>query len=194
MTSSIFNSVLDKASDEMGKILWRQVLLAVVIGANGVTGAAMAEGYKIGYVDATKVFEESPQYTAAREGLKTEFTRREDDVLAKQKQLKTLEDQFSRDKDVMNETEAKRLERDIISMRRKVKAAQDEFREDLTLRQNDEFNKLRRQVTEVVQEVGKEEDIDLILSDGVVYHSKRIDLSDRILERLQEKFKEAGRK
>ena len=180
----------------MGNNVLRQVLLgsaflALVIGA---TGAVAAESYRIGFVDATKVFEESPQYAAAREELKNEFTRRENDVLAKQKQLKTLEDKLSRDSAVMNETEIKRLERDIISHRRKVKAAQDEFREDLTLRQNDEFNKLRRQVTEVVQEVGKEENIDLILSDGVVYHSKRIDLSDQILERLREKFKRGNRK
>ena len=166
-------------------------LLAAVPGASG---QAAAESYKIGYVDATKVFEESPQYSAARESLKTEFTRRENDVLAKQKQLKTLEDELSRDRAVMSESEVKRLERDIISRRRKVKAAQDEFREDLTLRQNEEFNKLRRQVTEVVQEVGKEEKIDLILSEGVVYHSKHIDLSDQILQRLKEKFKGSGRK
>ena len=165
--------------------------LAVVLGASG---QAVADSYKIGYVDATKVFEESPQYSAARESLKTEFTRRENDVLAKQKQLKTLEDELSRDRAVMSESEVKRLERDIITRRRKVKAAQDEFREDLTLRQNEEFNKLRRQVTEVVQEVGKEEKIDLILSGGVVYHSKKIDLSDRILQRLKDKFKGSGRR
>ena len=78
---------------------------------------------------------------------------------------------------------------DILSRRRKLKALQDEFREDLTLRQNEEFNKLRRQVSEVVQEVGKSEDIDLILSDGVAYHSKRIDISDKVLDRLRAKAK-----
>lgn len=155
----------------------------------GLCGFAGAEGYKVGYVDATKVFEESPQYEAAREALKAEFTRRENEILAKQKQLKKLEDELARDSAIMKESEAQRLERDILSRRRKLKALQDEFREDLTLRQNEEFNKLRRQVSEVVQEVGKSEDIDLILSDGVAYHSKRIDISDKVLDRLRAKAK-----
>jgi outer membrane protein len=153
----------------------------------GLAGKAMAESYKIAYVDATKVFEESPQYEAARNSLKNEFTRRENEILAKQKQLKQLEDELSRDSAVLAEGEIARLERDIISRRRKLKAMQDEFREDLTLRQNEEFNKLRRQVTEVVKEVGKSENIDVILSDGVAYHSKRIDISDLVLQRLKDR-------
>jgi len=155
----------------------------------GLAGEASAESYKIAYVDATKVFEESPQYEAARNSLKNEFTRRENEILAKQKQLKQLEDELARDSAVLAEGEIARLERDIISRRRKLKAMQDEFREDLTLRQNEEFNKLRRQVTEVVKEVGKSEKIDVILSDGVAYHSKRIDISDLVLGRLKDRFK-----
>ena len=155
----------------------------------GLAGQAAAESYKIAYVDATKVFEESPQYEAARNSLKNEFTRRENEILAKQKQLKQLEDELARDSAVLAEGEIARLERDIISRRRKLKAMQDEFREDLTLRQNEEFNKLRRQVTEVVKEVGKSEKIDVILSDGVAYHSKRIDISDLVLSRLKARFK-----
>jgi len=163
--------------------------LSALVLTLGLCGVAGAESYKVGYVDATKVFEESPQYEAARESLKAEFTRRENEILAKQKQLKKLEDELARDSAVLGESEAQRLERDILSRRRKLKAQQDEFREDLTLRQNEEFNKLRRQVSEVVQEVGKRENIDLILSDGVAYHSKRIDISDMVLDRLKAKAK-----
>lgn len=165
--------------------------LSALVLATGITGGpAVAETYKIAYVDASKVFEESPQYEAARNSLKNEFTRRENEILAKQKQLKQLEDELARDSAVLGEGEIKRLERDILSRRRKVKALQDEFREDLTLRQNEEFNKLRRQVTEVVKEVGKSEDIDVILSDGVAYHSKRVDISELVLDRLKERFKQ----
>jgi len=163
--------------------------LSALVMSLGLCGQAPAESFKIGYVDATKVFEESPQYEAARESLKTEFTRRENEILAKQKQLKKLEDELARDSAVMSQSEIQRLERDILSRRRKLKAQQDEFREDLTIRQNEEFNKLRRQVSEVVQEVGKSENIDLIISDGVAYHSKRVDISDKVLERLKAKAK-----
>jgi outer membrane protein len=142
----------------------------------------------IGYVDATKVFEQSPQYEAARKSLESEFARRDSDLVAQQKQLKKLQDKLTQDGALMSDAEAKNLERDILSRRRQLKSAQDAFREDFNLRRNDEFNKLRRVVSEVVQEVGKEQGIDMIFTDGVVYASKRVDISDLILERLKEKF------
>ncbi|MEN8167693.1 MAG: OmpH family outer membrane protein [Pseudomonadota bacterium] len=150
-----------------------------------LSAAVSAESYRIGFVNATKVFEESPQYNDARDRLQTEFSRREKDLLADQKQLKQLEEKLQRDGTVMSESEVKRLERDILSRSRKLKNAQTEFREDLNLRQNEEFKKLRTQIREVIQEVGKKEGIDLIVSDGVVYFSKRIDISDLVLSKLK---------
>jgi len=106
-------------------------------------------------------------------------------LLSEQKQLKQLEEKLQRDGSVMSESEVKRLERDILSRSRKLKNSQTEFREDLNLRQNEESKKLRQQVREVIQEVGKAENIDLIVSDGVVYFSKKIDISDLVLEKLR---------
>lgn len=173
----------------MNKTMGVAWLLAAALG--GASGPALAE-YKVGYVDATKVFEESPQYEEAREGLKSEFTRRENEILGKQKELKKLEEKLNRDGDVMSESELSKLEREIITMRRRLKNSQDEFREDLTIRQNEEFNKLRRQVSEVVRQVGKDGKFDLVLTDGVVYFSKRVDISDQVLDTLRTRYK-AGR-
>jgi len=151
-----------------------------------MSGSLLAEEYRIAFVNATQVFEESPQYKEARDRLQTEFSRREKELLSEQKQLKQLEEKLQRDGTVMSESEAKRLERDILNRSRKLKNSQTEFREDLNLRQNEEFKKLRQQVREVIQEVGKAEKIDLIVSDGVVYYSKKIDITDLVLEKLRQ--------
>ncbi len=161
------------------------LLIVSMLALTLLTGASFAESYRIGFVNATRVFEESPQYKAARDRLETEFSRREKELLSNQKQLKQLEEKLQRDGAVMSESEAKRLERDVLSRSRKLKNAQTEFREDLNLRQNEEFKKLRAQIREVIQEVGKAEKIDLIVSDGVVYYSKKIDISDLVLEKLR---------
>ena len=151
-----------------------------------LSGSLLAEEYRIAFVNATQVFEESPQYKEARDRLQTEFSRREKELLSEQKQLKQLEEKLQRDGTVMSESEAKRLERDILNRSRKLKNSQTEFREDLNLRQNEEFKKLRQQVREVIQEVGKAEKIDLIVSDGVVYYSKKIDITELVLEKLRQ--------
>jgi outer membrane protein len=89
----------------------------------------------------------------------------------------------------MSEAETQKVERDLVSKQRKLKNAQSEFQEELSLRQNEELNKLRRQIAEVIIEVAKEDNIDLVLETGVVYASNRSNITDKVLERLQRKAK-----
>lgn len=161
----------------------------VMVGMLGLSVAVPAQEFRIGVVNANKIVEESPQYDRVRKSLESEFKRRNEDLVSQQKQLKQLEDKLSRDGDVMSAAEVKRLEQDIRSRRRKLNTTSDEYREDLNLRRNEEFNKLLRQVSEVVHQVGEEENIDVILSEGVVYASKRVDLTAQVLERLKAQFK-----
>ena len=163
-------------------------LLAVLMGTLFYSAQGAAET-KVGYLDVSRVTEESPQYVSARKSLQKELDRRESDLRSKAKKLKKLEEKLQRDAKVMSESELKRLERDIMSRQRKLKNARDEYRDELTLRQNEERNKLLRQVAEVVRTIGKEEGFDLILTDGVAYASKRVDISDKVAKRLKKSFK-----
>jgi len=164
--------------------LKRSLIVLLAAGLLSVGSAAVAEPTQIGYVDAEKVLKESPQFQAVTKALESEFSRRERVLLGKQKELKQLEDKLDRDSKIMSSSERNRLEKDILSRRRTLKNEAAAFREDLSLRQNEEFNKLRRKVLEVVAEVAKAQRIDVVLG-VVVYASRRIDISDKVLERLK---------
>lgn len=152
-------------------------------------GASLsAADYVIAVIDPTRIVEQSPQYEAARAQLKKEVSDREQKLAEQQKQLVELQQKFKHDAALMSEEELQRLQTDIRNRDRKVKYAQAEFREDFSLRQNELRTKLAKQVEEVVAELAREENIDLILSEGLVYASKRIDISDQIIERLRKKF------
>ena len=157
-------------------------------------GALYAADMRIGVVNANQIVEQSPQYDAVRKSLEAEFKRRDNDLVAKQKQIKTLETKLARDGAVMSAAEVKRLEQDIRTRRRKIKSMSDEFREDLNIRRNEEFNKLLRKVSEVVHQIGEKENIDLILSEGVVYASKRVNLTEKVLNRLRQQYKGGKKK
>jgi outer membrane protein len=90
----------------------------------------------------------------------------------------------------MSENEIQLLQNDIRSRTRKIKYARDEFQEDFALRQNELRTKLAAQVREVIVEVAKEEKIDLVVSEGIVYFSPRIDISAQVIERLKQEFKD----
>lgn len=154
----------------------------------GLADYVVAQGYKIGVVDANKIVELSPQYDAVRKALELEFKRRSEDLAGRQKQLRALEEKLARDSAVLSADESRRLEQDIRSQRRKLKTAGDEYREDLGLRSNEERRKLLQQVSEVVHQIGEEESIDVILSEGIVYASERVNLTGRVLERLKAQF------
>jgi len=153
------------------------------------TSVLAATDYRIAVIDPTRIVEQSPQYEAARAQLQKEVGDREKKLIEQQKQIAELRKKLEKDAALMSEEEIQRLQNDIRNRDRKSKYAQAELREDFSLRQNELRNKLAKQVEEVVAELARDENIDLIVSEGLVYYSKRMDISDKVIERLKEKFK-----
>ena len=158
------------------------MLLAGVVGVSNV----LAQDVKVGFVNVAKVLDESPQAAQARERIEKEFAPRDRALLAQQKELRALEDQLVRDGGVMTEDQRVKLEQDIRSRRREMRRTQEEFREELNLRRNQELSKLQRRVIEVIQELAKVESYDLVVTDGVVYASERVDITAKVVGRLKE--------
>jgi outer membrane protein len=144
---------------------------------------------RIGVIDPNRIVEESPQYEEARQTLSAEVADREADLVDQQQSLDRLSQKLDRDGALMSEEEVKRLQNDIRTRKRRLRYARAELQEDFALRQSELRTKLVKQVEEVVRQIAKEQDIDLIVSEGVVYFSDRIDISADVVERLKEEFK-----
>lgn len=154
-----------------------------------LSGASLPAGdYVIAVIDPTRIVEQSPQYEAARAQLQQEVSDREQKLTEQKKQVVELQQKLEQDAALMSKDELARLQADIRNRERKVKYAQAEYREDFSLRQNELRTKLVTQVEEVVAELAREENIDLIFSEGLAYASKRMDISEKVIQRLREKF------
>jgi outer membrane protein len=166
-------------------------LILALMGSGLLVSASMAAAsdYVIAVIDPNRIVEQSPQYEAARAELQQEVSDREQRLLAQRQQITELRKKLESDSALMSEDEIQLLQNDIRSRDRKLKYAEDEFREDFALRQNELRTKLAQQVEEAVHELAKEEKIDLIVSEGLVYFSKRIDISDKVIDRLNQKFR-----
>ncbi|MCI0507765.1 MAG: OmpH family outer membrane protein [Gammaproteobacteria bacterium] len=147
--------------------------------------AAVLAETKIGFVNAARVLEEAPQADAAREQLEKEFAPRDKEIVNMQNDLKKLEEKLARDGAVMSESERSKVERDVLSFQRDIKRKKEEFREDLNIRRNEAFERLRKRVFEVIVKIAEEKKFDLIVSDGVVFASKRIDITNEVVEKLK---------
>ena len=117
--------------------------------------------------------------------IEEEFTSRDKELIAEQKKIKELEDKFKKDRAILSEQESSKLERDIISKKRDLKRKQDEFREDLNYRRNEEMVKIQKQVIESIQQVAKDNKYDLVLSEGVLYASPKVDMTGLVIEYLK---------
>lgn len=148
-----------------------------------------AAEYRLGVVNPIKVLEAAPQAEEARKRLEREFAPRDRNLVAAQKKVKGLEDKLAKDSPVMSETERRKLERDIINEKRDLKRDQDEFREDLNFRRNEEFGKIQREVVSAIQTLAKEEGFDVVVGEGVIFASERVDLTAKVVDRLKRGYK-----
>jgi outer membrane protein len=148
---------------------------------------------KVGFVDTVKLMEEAPQAKSAQTKLETEFAPREQELLNLQKEIRSLEDQLSRDGAVMSESATSKLEREILAKRRELKRTQDEFRDDLNIRKNEVLAKLQRQMYDATVALAKEKKYDIILGQGVVYSSDSVDVTGQVLDKLKKEFKAGGK-
>ena len=169
----------------------RPVALLLLVGSLMLASspAAFAQDPKIGFVNIAKVVEKAPQAGEATKALEREFSPRDKQLVAQQKEYKKLEEKLSRDAAIMSDSERQKLEREILSGKRRLKNSQDEFRADFNLRRNEELRKLQKLVGEVIQSLGREEKFDMILTEGIVFYSDRIDMTSKVLDRLQAKFR-----
>jgi outer membrane protein len=147
-------------------------------------GAAQAE-LKIGFVDLAKLSENAPQITSAQGKIDAEFSSREKELVSLQRKIAKMEEELATNASVMSDSERSGKEREILSMRRDLKRSQDEFRDDLNIRKNEILKQVNIEIGNVIEKLAKDEKYDLIIAQGVMFASERVDITDQILKKLE---------
>lgn len=140
---------------------------------------------KIGYVNYERVMAESPQAKRISQELEKEFSPRKKRLIVATKELKKLEEKYTRDVEVMSEAERRKLDKDMISKKREIKRSGEEAQEDFNIRKNEKLREMQRQIIEVVQAFAKEQGFDLLLTGGVIYAGKKVDVTEQIQQKLR---------
>jgi outer membrane protein len=168
----------------------KTLLAAASIGLSlGSFAATAADAAQIAFVNTPQVLEQAPQADAVRNTLQAEFAPRDAKLVAEQKKVKDLEEKLARDGAVMSEENRRKLERDILGRKRESKRARDEFTEDFNIRRNEELAKMQREIALSIVSLAKEKGYDLILENGVIYASERVDITKEVIARLKQDYK-----
>ncbi len=166
-------------------LLRRLCLGLVLLMAAGSSYAQLAGDLRIGYVNPGRVSDEAPQADAAREQLQQEFAPRDARIVEMQDALRALEDRLAEQRLTISPEAEQELQREIVTRRREIQRQQEAFREDFNLRRNEALGNLQRRILQVVEQFARDEGFDLVVSDGVVFASEAVNITDRIIERLR---------
>ena len=147
------------------------------------SGSAFAE-IKIGFVDVAKLSESAPQIRSAQMKMDAEFGSREKEIIALQREIEAMEEALARDSAVMSDSQRSKKERAILAKRREGKRVQEEFRDDITIRRNEILRKVNDEIGKAIKEYAKQNKFDLIMAQGVMYSSDKVDITAKILKKL----------
>ncbi|EHQ52716.1 MULTISPECIES: OmpH family outer membrane protein [Ectothiorhodospira] len=158
-----------------------------------ISGAAAANA-KVAFVNINRVMEQSPQAEASLRALEEEFSPRDSELVAERDALRRMQERLQRDAEVMGADRRAELEREFRTRSREFTRAQDMFQEDLNVRRNDELARLQRLVHNVIMEIARAENVDLVVTERtVLYASDRIDITGKVLEELRRQHQRARR-
>lgn len=163
------------------KFIWLCLWIAVF------STPSNAAELKIGVVNAAAVMEQSPQKTRALARLEKEFSSRSKAIESKIKSLRSNQEKLVKDSAIYSATELKNKERTIVSEQRDIKRLQDEYSEDLSIRRNEELRKLEKDIAQTIIELAKKESFDLVVFQGVIFASDKVDITEKVLTLLKAK-------
>ena len=118
---------------------------------------------------------------AGRRTLEREFSARDAALKADEQRLADLR----RKQSTLAKSEADALQREVDALDRSIKRNRDGMRSELKARSDQELDRSWREINDAVVEFAREQGYDLIVPSPVVYASPRVDITDKILDRLR---------
>lgn len=148
------------------------------------SGGVAAQDIKIGFVDIPFLIDEAPQAQAASVRLEREFAPRQVIIKEQKEELEELRTEL--EDDSIDSAARAVIEREYRKIERRMKRDEQEFREELNIQKNQEFKKVRVYVLDAIATFAKRHNYDMIISDGVLFANKTVDVTDKVLVELQQ--------
>ncbi|MEZ5463733.1 MAG: OmpH family outer membrane protein [Lysobacteraceae bacterium] len=152
----------------------------------GGTAAAQDGSGRIAYVDMQRLIDSAPQVVNARARLQTEFAERDRALDADVERLAALEDRIRREADLMSADDARALRQEADALRSSIQRTRERLSQQLGSRIDEELDRAWPDIEASVAEYAREAGYDLVVGSPVIYASGRVDITDRVLDRLRQ--------
>ncbi|PIT12748.1 hypothetical protein BGI32_11245 [Snodgrassella alvi] len=136
---------------------------------------------KLGFIDTSRVYQQSIQAQSIQKDLDKEFAPRQKKLQAMQIEGLKLKEAIESGKVPVTEREAKIKQ--MLQMDQQYKESAAELAEDYNLRRNEEFASLQQNANKVIIDMARKEGYDLIIQDAIFVNSK-FDITDAVIKAL----------
>lgn len=157
-------------------------LVLFLIAFLGFSNAALA--VEVAAVNMQEVLQKAPQTAEIRETLKSEFSTDEVALKAKQEELRALQEKFAKDAETMSVEEKKTMQKQFVELRAQFTKLYQEYQQKMGKRQQEELSQFETVILREVQAYARDKGYDIVVSQGVLYASPAVDITDEVLERL----------
>ncbi|MGB5397914.1 MAG: OmpH family outer membrane protein [Gammaproteobacteria bacterium] len=154
-----------------------------------VVPAVNAADLKIGYVTVDKVLADAPQVKAINDAMLERFGGKKKELESMEGELKTMQENYKRNELVMTEDKLDEMKNSMIGKLQAYKQQEAVLAQEVNTMRSQELATLRESMRTIIEEIAKEGKYDLVLSEGVVYGNDKLDISDKVLDRLKKAFK-----
>jgi outer membrane protein len=149
-----------------------------------------ADKLKIGYVSVEKILTEAPQVDAVNTQMLERFGSKKDELRELEKEIKTMQENYKRNELVMTEDKLNELKSRIIGKMQAFKQKEVTLSQEVTTMRSQELAVLQRSIREIIQNIAKSGNYDLVLSEGVVFADDSLDITEKVLSKMKKSFKE----
>jgi outer membrane protein len=167
------------------KPVWIISIIVIMVGHH----AFAADVAKIGVIDLQKILETSATGKFIQSELKKAKDKMEADLKEKGAEIENIRKRLERESMVMGKEKREEKERESRIKINDFKSLQKKYRLDLQKLEGELMNQLKDDIDEIVNEMGKKEGYLLIINKlGVEYSPNSIDVTDKIIGKLNTKF------
>jgi outer membrane protein len=139
---------------------------------------------KIGYINIDTLLNESAQFKQSQQEIAAEFKQKDKKIEQQAKKIEQLLAEFQEQQDDLTQAEKKEKIATIKKLDNNLKEVVAKTKQQFELRNAEELQKIQNNINTIIKQFATANDFDLILYKDIAFVSKKIDITDKISEKL----------
>jgi len=167
----------------------KKLVISLILLAGFISTNVVAAEMKIGVVSVERILTEAPQVDAVNTSMLERFGPQRDELKNAEKEITKMQENYKRNELVMTEDKLNDLKKEIIGKIQLLKQKEAVLTQEVTTVRNQELAVLQQQVRGIIDDIAKKGKYSLVLSEGVAYADDKLDITDKVLDRMKAAFK-----